>query len=128
LRELAPDTDSITRTYLARISITNGDNALRLGMTASVKVEDAGSVGAIKLPLTAIFEKNRQMMVWLVDAKTALVAPRKVALGGVQGDTVLITEGLNGGEIVVTAGVHMLTEGQKVLAMPISVDSAGVAR
>jgi multidrug efflux pump subunit AcrA (membrane-fusion protein) len=97
-------------------------------MTASVKVEDAGSHSAIKLPLTAIFEKSGHTMVWLVDAKTALVAPHKVALGSVQGDTVLITEGLNGGEIVVTTGVHMLTEGQKVLAKQISAESAGVAR
>jgi RND family efflux transporter MFP subunit len=127
LRELAPDTDSITRTYQARISVADGDAALRLGMTASVKVNDGGAEGSIKLPLTAIYDKSGQAIVWLVDPKTSQVAMRKVALGGTQGDSVWIKEGLSGGETVVTAGVHMLIEGQKVLVNKTAPESAGTA-
>ena len=114
LRELAPDTDSVTRTYSARIAATNADAALMLGMTASVHAPDVDGATAIRLPLTAIHHRDKQAMVWLVDAQTGQVAPRAVQLGSAQNDAVLVANGLAGGEIVVTAGVHMLHAGQRV--------------
>ncbi|MBL8318200.1 MAG: efflux RND transporter periplasmic adaptor subunit [Burkholderiaceae bacterium] len=114
LRELAPDTDSVTRTYSARIGVKNPDAALRLGMTASVFAADIDGASAIRLPLTAVLNKDGQSLVWVVDAKTGQVASRTVQLGAAQNDQVLIAGGLNPGETVVTAGVHMLFAGQKV--------------
>lgn len=115
LRELAPDTDSVTRTYSARIAIQQPDPALlRLGMTASVYAPDVDGSGAIRLPLTAIVDHEGGRQVWIVDPKTSRVAARKVKLGSAQNDTVMVVEGLADGEAVVTAGVHMLQPGQKV--------------
>jgi len=114
LRELAPDTDSVTRTYSARIAVKNPDAALRLGMTASVFAADVDGARAIRLPLTAILSKDGQSLVWLVDERTAQVSPRAVQLGSAHDDQVLVVKGLVGGERVVTAGVHMLVAGQKV--------------
>ena len=114
LRELAPDTDSVTRTYSARVAASNADAALMLGMTASVHAPDVDGATAIRLPLTAIHHRDQQATVWLVDAQTGQVAPRAVQLGSVQNDAVLVSGGLAGGEIVVTAGVHMLHAGQRV--------------
>ena len=114
LRELAPDTDSVTRTYSARISLTHPDAALRLGMTASVLAADLEGASAIRLPLTAILNKDGQSLVWVIDSKTAQVSPRAVQLGSAHDDQVLVTKGLADGERVVTAGVHMLVAGQKV--------------
>lgn len=115
LRELAPDTDSVTRTYSARISITQPDPALRLGMTASVLAPDVDGKSAIRLPLTAIVDGAIRRSVWVVDARTGRVAAREVKLGSAQNDSVLVTSGLAGGETVVTAGVHMLQPNQQVL-------------
>ena len=114
LRELAPDTDSVTRTYSARISVKNPDAALRLGMTASVFAADVDGASAIRLPLTAILNKDGESLVWVVDARTQQVAQRAVKLGAAQNDHVLVAGGLAAGETVVTAGVHMLFAGQKV--------------
>jgi RND family efflux transporter MFP subunit len=114
LRELAPDTDSVTRTYSARIAVKQPDAALRLGMTATVFAADVDGARAIRLPLTAIHNVDGQSMVWVVDPKTARVATRAVRLGAAQNDHVLIARGLSSGETVVTAGVHMLFAGQKV--------------
>ncbi len=114
LRELAPDTDSVTRTYSARISVKNPDAALRLGMTASVFAADIDGANAIRLPLTAVLNKDGRSLVWVVDAETGQVASRTVQLGAAQNDQVLVAGGLNPGETVVTAGVHMLFAGQKV--------------
>ncbi|MBL8352369.1 MAG: efflux RND transporter periplasmic adaptor subunit [Burkholderiaceae bacterium] len=114
LRELAPDTDSVTRTYSARISIREPDDAMRLGMTASVRVADVDGDSAIRLPLAAIHDRGGQPQVWVLDAASATVQPRPVTLGAAQNEQVIVSMGLQEGETVVTAGVHMLVPGQKV--------------
>ncbi|MFT3953786.1 MAG: efflux RND transporter periplasmic adaptor subunit [Piscinibacter sp.] len=114
LRELAPDTDSVTRTYSARIAVKDADAALMLGMTATVNAPDVDGSRAIRLPLSAIHSRDGESRVWVIDEKTAQVTTRAVQLGGAHDDSVLVTAGLAGGETVVTAGVHMLHEGQKV--------------
>jgi len=115
LRELAPDADSVTRTYSARITIENPDPALlRLGMTATVLAPDVDGKSAIRLPLTAVVDKDGKRLVWLVDAKSQRVAAREVQVGSAQNDSVLVTGGLSGGETVVTAGVHQLQPNQLV--------------
>ncbi len=116
LRELAPDTDNVTRTYLARIAVHGADPSLRLGMTASVQLAepDAAAGGAFRVPLTAIYDKARQPQVWVIDRKSGLVALRRITLGSALNDEVWVSSGLTAGETVVTAGVHLLTEGQKV--------------
>jgi RND family efflux transporter MFP subunit len=114
LRELAPDADSVTRTYSARITVKGADAALRLGMTASVFAPDVEGRTAIRLPLTAIYDPDGEPLVWTVDPESSRVATRPVKLGAVHNDSVLVLSGLQGGEKVVTAGVHMLHAGQKV--------------
>jgi RND family efflux transporter MFP subunit len=116
LRELAPDTDRVTRTYSARIAVKDADAELRLGMTASVHALDVEGTNAIRLPLTAILDRQGQPHVWVVDASTSRVASRAVQLGAAQNDAVIVTAGLADGEAVVTAGVHMLHPGQRVKA------------
>jgi len=127
LRELAPDTDSVTRTYSARISIQQPDPALlRLGMTATVFAADVDGNSAIRLPLTAIVDREGGRQVWVVDPKTSSVAARKVKLGSAQNDSVLVVGGLADGETVVSAGVHMLQPGQRVkLADAVAVSAVG---
>lgn len=114
LRELAPDTDELTRTYSARIAVKDADAALMLGMTASVFAPNVDGGTAIRLPLTAVHDQGGRSKVWVVDPATARVAAREVVLGAMQNDAVLVSAGLAGGETVVTAGVHMLHAGQRV--------------
>ncbi len=114
LRELAPANDSVTRTYAARVAVKDADAALMLGMTASVFAPEVGDATAIRLPLTAILDKDGRPQVWIVDAQTSRVALRAVTLAGVQNDVVLVSGGIDAGETVVTAGVHMLHAGQRV--------------
>lgn len=128
LRELAPDTDSVTRTYSARIAVKDADTALRLGMTASVFTPDVEGGQAIRLPLTAIYDKDGRPQVWVVDPRTSQVSVRAVRLGSAQDDSVLVAEGLAGGETVVTAGVHMLHAGQTVKTVSPAIAVAQGAR
>jgi len=114
LRELAPDTDSVTRTYAARISVLDADASVGLGMTAKVLVDLSTAGDARKLPLTAIFDPDGAPRVWIVDPKTSRVTQRPVTLAQMQKDAVLIGSGLRDHDIVVTAGANLLHDGQQV--------------
>ena len=114
LRELAPDTDEVTRTYAARVTVLDPDATLRLGMTASVHVPDVRGSTTVRLPMTAVYDNKGRPLVWVVNPQTSYVAQRFVTLAAAEKDTILIADGLKDGEVVVTAGVHMLHEGQKV--------------
>lgn len=113
LRELAPDTDPVTRTYRARISLLEHDPEIQLGMTANVHVSSRESE-VIKLPLTAIFQSKQQPTVWVVDEKSATVHNVPVRIRQYLDNEVVIESGVTPGQRIVTAGVHKLVEGQKV--------------
>lgn len=114
LRELAPDTDPITRTYLARISILDADRNVGLGMTGKVRLTLKDDAHLRRLPLTALYDTDGKPKVWVVDATTSRVQPREVSIDRAQQDSVLISHGLRDGELVVTAGANLLHAGQKV--------------
>jgi RND family efflux transporter MFP subunit len=122
VREIAPATDEVTRTYSARVSVLDADERPRLGMTAKVLVPLRREQGLRRVPLTAIYDVDGTSKVWIVDAGTSRVAKRSVTIARAQKDGVLIGAGLRDGDIVVTAGVHLLHEGQKVRLSP---DQAG---
>ena len=112
VREVAAAADPATRTFLVKADI--GATALRLGQTASVLIDAPTVAGVIKLPLPAVFQQGKQTAVWLVDRATMVVHAQPVVVAGADGNLVLIGAGLSAGQAVVTAGVHALTEGQKV--------------
>jgi membrane fusion protein, multidrug efflux system len=114
VRELAPMTDSATRQYTARISISNPDPPVELGMTARVRFANQRSAAMYRLPLTALYQKGGESFVWVVSPGESLVHARRIEIGDVAHDDVAIASGLQPGETVVTAGVNLLFEGQKV--------------
>ncbi|WP_171013690.1 efflux RND transporter periplasmic adaptor subunit [Chitinivorax sp. B] len=114
LRELAPDADPTTRTYAARVSLLNPDESVRLGMTANVMVARAGSVQAVRLPLSAVFQRSKQPMVWVIDEKTMKVKAQPITIGKYIDNDITVTAGLQNGVRVVTAGVTLLFENQPV--------------
>ncbi len=111
LRELSPVADPASRTYTAKISLPRPGPDVRLGMTATVEFAAQGPV-AIRLPLSALVNQQGGTAVWVVEGgKVALV---NVQVAGTSGNELLVTGGLNPGQVVVTAGVNQLQAGQKV--------------
>ncbi|MGH8493533.1 MAG: efflux RND transporter periplasmic adaptor subunit [Moraxellaceae bacterium] len=114
LRELAAAADPVTRTFRARYTVKAPANALALGQSATLKLNlPTVTSGAARLPTTAIFGKQDQTLVWIYDSKTSLVNQQAVKIAGADGNDVLVA-GLKPGQQVVIAGVHVLSEGQKV--------------
>lgn len=112
VREVAAAADPTTRTFLVKADL--GRAPVRLGQTASVQMELPKTVGVTKLPLTAVLEQQGKTSVWLVDKASMTVKPQPIEVAGAEGNSVLVSSGLTPGQTVVTAGVHVLTPGQKV--------------
>ncbi len=113
VREISPVADNVSRTYKVRISLQNAPDEIKFGMTSSVKVMAAkNDRPVIKLPLSAIYQTGAEPMVWLVSNNT--VNLKSIKINSFDGDGVIVTDGLNPGDIVVTAGVHKLWKDQKV--------------
>lgn len=112
VREIAAAADPVTRTFLVKADL--GKATLRLGQTATVLVELPSVAGVNKLPLSALKEEQGKSIVWVVDRATMTVQTQPVQLAGADGNEAVITGGLAPGQIVVTAGVHVLHPGQKV--------------
>lgn len=112
LREIAPMADTITRTYKARISLINPPSQVKLGMTASVSLPVSSNQVTAMVPLSAIYQTNTTPCVWVINNYTATLRP--IQIGRFGNGQVQIIAGLNPGDIIVTAGVHKLREGQTV--------------
>lgn len=113
VNEVAPAADPQSRTYRVKVSLPE-DSGASLGMTIQVKQVFAASdtPTEVSVPMSAIYGKDKAMRVWVVDAKKT-VHSREVKVLGHQGQQVRI-QGVPAGSIVVTAGAHLLREGQAV--------------
>lgn len=109
--EIAPMADSVTKTYRVRVAVQNMPDAARLGMTAKVQLA-TGSSDKILLPSSAIYQTGEQPQVWLV--RDNHVQLTDVTVAGYDGNSVIVTDGLQYGDTVVTAGVQKLTPNQEV--------------
>lgn len=112
LRELAAMADPSTRTFLAKADL--GPTIVQLGQTATVLVDLPRQPGVAIVPLSAVLEQGGRTSVWLVDENNMTVKLQPVAVAGADGNSVVVASGLDSGQVVVTAGVHALTPGQKV--------------
>ena len=102
----------MTRTFLVKADIGNAQ--VRLGQTATVLVELPRTAGVTKLPLSALKEEQGRTIVWVLDRATMTLQPQPVQVAGADGNEAVIAAGLSAGQTVVTAGVHVLSPGQKV--------------
>ena len=118
VREISPVADPTTRTYSVKVTLKDPPPQVRFGMSIGGRWKGS-AVAVVALPLSAVFEKNGAPAVWVFDQGSGSVALRPITVARYEADTVIIADGIATGEIIVTAGVNMLREKQKVrLAMP----------
>ena len=110
LRELSPVPDAATRTYTARIALTDAPVDLPLGMTARVRLGASVQDGAA-IPLSALYQTGDTAQVYVVEDDAVHLVP--VTVTAFRTNDALVT-GLPQGARIVTAGVHQLHEGEKV--------------
>lgn len=104
--------DPQTGTIKMRLTFPNPDNALRAGMSATLRVLSASSEKSVLVPYKAITEQLGEFFVYVVDSSK--VSQRKVLLGKQISSNVIIEDGLKEGETIVIEGVQNLREGSAI--------------
>jgi RND family efflux transporter MFP subunit len=113
VREVAPQADAATGTYVVKIGLDNPPDAMRLGATVTGRVSiESGPV--IQLPGTALTRSQGKPTVWVVDPDKKTVSLFPVIVGHYDTSSIIVTDGLKDGDLVVTAGVQALQPGQQV--------------
>ena len=119
VREVAASADPATRTYQVKASLNAGQKPPALGSTVTVTVggllaDLAAGQSIIKLPIAALRKEGQSISVWVLEPASMTVRAQDVQVANADGNLAVITSGLSPGMQVVSAGVHVLTAGQKV--------------
>jgi membrane fusion protein, multidrug efflux system len=115
VREVAASADPATRTYAVKVGL-DASASPPLGATVYVSPKALSLAGApvIKLPTSALRKEGQGSAVWVVDKATMTVKSQPVQIATADGNDAVISGGLQPGMLVVSAGVHVLSPGQKV--------------
>lgn len=113
VREISPVADQATRTYQVKVALKNPPEQMRFGSSVMGRLK-ATTAPVVVVPGSALFDKAGKPAVWVYQAATGSVTLKPVAVARYETDRVVISEGLAKGDVVVTAGVNRLREGQKV--------------
>ena len=113
VREVAPQADSATRTFQVKVAINNPPEGMKLGSTVTGRIKLPAPEG-VAVPASALTEGDGRPAVWVVDRRTETVSLRPVDIVRYDPAGVVVSRGLEKGDVVVTAGVQMLRPGQKV--------------
>jgi len=116
VREIAAQADPMTRTFQVRVSLQDPPEAMRLGSTVIGTIE-LRSPAVIAVPASALTQAGHSPAMWIVDPATSTVSLRNVDIQRFDADRVIVSQGLDPDDVVVTAGVQALHPGQRV--MPI---------
>ena len=113
MREVAPQADAATRTYQVKVGIIDPPEAMRLGATVTGRIRLTAPPG-VEVPASALTQESGRPAVWVVDPQNHTVSLRDVEVLRYDPAAIVISQGLETGELVVTAGVQTLRPGQKV--------------
>jgi membrane fusion protein, multidrug efflux system len=113
VREVAPQANPLTRTFEVKVGLTDPPPAMFLGATVTGRMETE-AVPIIEIPATALTKINQQPAVWVVDPANNTVSMRNVDVLRFDQAVVAVSQGIDTGEVVVTAGVQALHPGQQI--------------
>ena len=115
VREIAASADAVTRTFTVKVAI-DAATSPALGATVYARPQALARTGApvLKLPTSALRQEGQGTAVWVLDRNTMTVRSQPVQVATADGNDAVIAGGIAPGMLVVTAGVHVLSPGQKV--------------
>ena len=105
--------------YPVTVALQEGCAETRSGMAADVvfRFPTAGPAGQVVVPFVSVGEDRDGRFVFVLepgDDDTWTAIRRSIELGGPSSDGLLVSGGLNEGELIATAGVRRLVDGQVV--------------
>lgn len=117
LRELSPNADAATRTFLARYTVRGLAADAPLGMTVTLTLTNRDGARGARVPLSAILNEGGGSEVFVLDKASGTLVRKPVRILSFDARYALLGEGISEGDLVVTLGVHTLRAGQKVRAL-----------
>lgn len=116
INKMAETNNSGAAVVGTEIKITNPDSDVILGVEAKVVISTAQENNAVLVPVTAVNVDMDGEFVYIIENN---ILVKKPVTTGISSDTMVqITEGLSGGEQVVTDVTATLVEGMPAMAMP----------
>jgi RND family efflux transporter MFP subunit len=122
VKEIGAEASRTTRTYPVTLIMDQPqDVAILPGMagraTGRVDAPENVAAAGFEIPAAAVFEQDNKSFVWIIessDGKQGRASLREVQLGELSARGLRVVEGISPGEMIATAGVHFLEEGQTV--------------
>ncbi|MDD3654095.1 MAG: efflux RND transporter periplasmic adaptor subunit [Desulfotomaculaceae bacterium] len=108
---ISPAFESQTRAYPVKVLIDNPDHLLKPGMFAEITIPDNGLSGLI-IPKETILQENDKKYVFKLEKD--IVKKTIIETGPGDDKSVMITAGLDEGDIIVASEVASFQDGQKV--------------
>lgn len=106
-----------TRSIQVKGIVSNPNKELLPGRFASVKLEVNSLDNIISIPQESLIQEGNKKQVAIVN-KDNLISFREVIVTSWEKDSVIISEGLKEGDIIVTSGHQKLKSGMKVITKP----------
>jgi multidrug efflux pump subunit AcrA (membrane-fusion protein) len=109
---VSPNVSQQSRTLTVEAEVENGDNLLKPGQFATIRVLQAQSDPAVLVPARAVRTEGTTSRVFVI--QDGVARERLVAVGRQDGDLVEIKGNVAAGELVVTSNVEQLADGTPV--------------
>jgi membrane fusion protein, multidrug efflux system len=113
VREISPIVDASKGTIRVKIGLKDTPPAMSLGTAVRGQASFA-SEKRVVLPASALFIWQGKPAVWTVAADTKQASPREVTLDRYTTQSIILSDGVKDGDIVVTKGGQLLRPGQTV--------------
>ncbi|MCI0449897.1 MAG: efflux RND transporter periplasmic adaptor subunit [Chlorobi bacterium] len=109
---VAPSLSATSRTFEIELVINNKDRILKPEMSTNVSITQLSANDAVVLPQDLVVDLGSEKYIFVLEGDIA--KKRVVTLGNREGNTVMITSGLNIGDKLIYEGFQQLVDGDKV--------------
>jgi RND family efflux transporter MFP subunit len=127
IKELGSKAEQVSA-FPVVVRLENSAPGLNPGLPVEIAIEEPliGSGSGFLVPLSVIFPEGGKdlqapaaVTVFLYDSASQTVKKHKITVGGIRENRLVVTDGLNVGDLVASAGVSYLVDGQKVKLLPL---------
>jgi membrane fusion protein (multidrug efflux system) len=108
--------DRATDTVQVRAVFPNPSGVLIDGQLVTVNLETGKPEDQVVVPQAALITDQQGVYVFIVDS--GKVAIRRIKTGGPNGEDMIVTDGLSGGEQIIVEGLQTIRSGMEVKANP----------
>ena len=108
---LAPEVDAKNRHFRVEIKVANANTAMLSGMYATARIPTATAEGPV-VPRESVFDRNGKRAVYRIQGDVVAVVP--VTEGLTDGKRVVLTSGVQAGDVIVADARREVAEGARV--------------